>query len=402
MKYFDKILFVLLCILYFTYYGILNVALYLGLPNSEISGGMRLFIISGAALLLLRDFFVRKDFPRLTIHSWCFFIFFTVFFVKILMENPIVLYLYNQSIPLFLYVTYICYFGAFFLYFAGRERFFYILNSPKIIYWGGVLGCALILYTNRDALSSFRLTDSDNEVNRCLVKYPMAMLYIISLYFLIFTPPIFNKILGVIGVAISGSNLLMSDSKSSIISFAFILFSYMLLSLKRIKIFITALIVSLSFLVISTPYLLSSTAWERLAALQDYETMDLQGDAELSRYYLLLRGWDLFLESPVYGGSIFDVEIHSSHFLPVEILRHEGVIGAILIIIAFWGMFKGGIYIFKSDPKYFWVFGILAWDISQQIFHGYSYTLPSVSAAIFLMAANLAAEDKRRGFLPRR
>lgn len=267
-----------------------------------------------------------------------------------------------------------------------------------MVTWGacvaGVLG---ILYVNRGAMSTFSLLDSSNEyANRSIVKATMGPLFAVSLYMFLFQAKnLKHSIPGFLGCLLAGLNLMISDSKSAIVSFFCIALFYLAYSIVHMRSILWIGMVYVVSAIFILPYLFMSKSWERLSQLSGYEEMYLRGDEELSRFDMIMNGFHRFASSPVFGDGIYAQDGSSGcHFLPLEILVPTGLIGAFFMLFVFWGMFRGMLYILKTNPVSLWVLGVCVWDLSQQFFHGYTFTLFCLSTG-FLLAADCARKNSK-------
>lgn len=389
----------------YMFFAVLNLALVLGFPNSYISGGIRCAILGMALILFLMDL-AEGQYGKFPLSFWGF-VAFWLYFSLILLKEPSLHfissgdYIAQQGGKIYYsYTLYIASFGTFLLFFCGRDRLNYLINTP-LVFWAlcsiGVLG---LLYINRGALSTFSLSDSSNVfANRSIVKAAMGPLFAVSLYLLLFhAREIKYSIPGLLGCFLAGLNLLISDSKSSILSFLLIAVFYFIYSIVRFHSILWVLTVYIVSAILVVPYLFLSKSWVRLSEFSGYKEMYLRGDEEMSRLDMIINGFHRFFSSPVFGDGIYAQDGSAScHFLPLEILVPTGLIGAIFMLFAFWGMFRGMLYILKTNPMSLWALGVCVWDISQQFLHGYTFSLLCFSTG-FLLAADCARKNSNQNF----
>ena len=395
MNNYEKIIFGGAISLNYLFYGILNIALLLGLPNSMISGGLRLSMFLAAILLVIWDWY-RRQYGRLTVPVIAF-ICFTLYYTAVFILEPARNFLMSMDYismsggkPYAAYMLFIVGWGSFLLFFCGRDRFMFLIARPSLVYLPALLGTLFILWVNRGAFSGFSLTSAGNEfANRSIVKASMGALFSISLYYLIFGKVMWQRVLlGLPGLGISGINLLISDSKSAILSFAAIAFVYLLLSLRHAK---TAMFTIVFYAVVAIfllPFLFMSNAWTRLITLAEgYQEMYLAGNDELGRWDMIVEGWSRFISNPFFGDGIYaEWGGSSTHFLPLEILVPTGIIGGVFFSIAAYGMLRGALYLMRVHPISYWILGLVTWEFSQQLFHGYTSAIFCLSTGILLCA----------------
>lgn len=266
------------------------------------------------------------------------------------------------------------------------------MSHPSLVYVPAMLATLLILWVNRGALSSLALGAANNDfVNRSIVKASMGALFAVSLYYILFGKNLYARVvLGVVGVGISGINLVISDSKSSLVSFFLIAILYFILALRRWSSAILAIVLYALAGTFIFPLVFMSKAWERLVALEGFKEMYMTGDAELARWDMIVSGWNRFLSSPFIGDGIYGGSGESStHFLPLEILVPTGIIGGILFLIALFGMLRGAAFLVRRFPESYWLLGLVVWEFSQQLMHGYTTSLFCLSTGLLLCADSL-------------
>lgn len=396
MNKLDKFLFICALFLQFIFYAVLNTALMLRLPNMYISGGLRVVILSLALFLVVRGV-LKRDYCPLSGPAWAFLAF-ALYYVCVYLIEPSEHFLMTLDYTsqaggalYFAYLLFIVSFGAVLLFFMGRQRLEYFIERPWLVYVPSLLSVCFVLWVNRGALSELSLTSVDNDfANRSIVKNSMGALFAISIYYFIFAPQIWKKILlGVPGIALACLNLFISDSKSGIVSLCCVLILYAVLSLRTLRSFLSMSVLAFFGVFTVVPMFLFTRAWERLMNMLNFREMYyLTGDAELSRVDMIIGGWDRFLRNPVFGDGIYSklTMEGSTHFLPLEVLVPTGLVGTCLFAFAMFGMARGIRYIWKWKSNSVWIFGISAFEISQQFMHGYTLSLFCFSASIFLAA----------------
>lgn len=401
MGKFEKFLFCSAIFLNFSYYGILNIAIKFALPNSLISGGIRLYIFA-AAMILLGISFARRTFPKFKIPIYALAIYFVFLLGVLFLDNwnkyppDLSAVQFMGSPKLFhLYVIVLLNLGTFLLFFVDKIRFSYLLKNPWIIYAASFISVFIILIVNRGALDTLSITGSDANVNRSQVISSLNVLYALSMYYMIFSSSFLKKILlGGAGVALSILNLIICDSRTALLTFAVITLFYALTALRSVLSFLMMSITLAVGAMLAMPIVLKSRAFERVSKLmyfqQDY---NLTGDAELSRIDLWGAALDEFWRSPLWGGSISIPGLGGySHLILTDVLMATGLIGASLILVVFIGMARGYIFIYSKFGESKWLCAMMIAPMMHELTAGSSYSIISYMSAFLLMADSMRSD----------
>ena len=237
----EKFLFVSSIFLLFGYYGLLNVVIGMGIPSYFMSVGIRGYIL-GSSLYLLAISYERRSFPEFTKPIYFFFVYVVLFLTVFTFDN--FSKYYQNAAPAinigfkqyYLYIVVFIYFSSFFLFFVDRIRFNYIINTPILFYVGFMFAVVLVLLVNRGALSTLSLEGtSAYNINRAQTG-TAATLYAMALYYFFFSNTFAKKVLlGGGGILLSVLNLVISDSRTSVLAFIVITLFYVFYIIRFFK-----------------------------------------------------------------------------------------------------------------------------------------------------------------------
>lgn len=380
----------------FFFYGMLNISYYFDLPNSMISGGLRVTVLFIGFILILMDI-LRRDMPPITISFFALLIFaayyFVVFWIFFPNEQPF------QIKMKFFYDIFVANMSMLVIFICGRERFKYIISKPMLVFLPLFLDVIIILFVHRNALStmSFDSYSVESSIPRTSIKYPMQYLIAVSPFIMFFSKNlIFKFILGPLGCLLALLNLFMCDSRSPFFAFIPIIIFYAIVSLRSPFSFSYALTTySISALFI-TPYLAVSTAWSRFIKVLDYKERINEGSVEFSRYDLWIEGMEQFHQSPIFGGELFlkSYGLGYCHFTPIAILYSMGIIGGMLAVAIFTGAIRGLLYIFRKYryPAY-WILCFFIADLTFMFFDGNTKDVFCSSIGLLLSANAIRAQE---------
>lgn len=382
----------------FFFYGMLNISYYFALPNSMISGGLRLTVLGIGLLLILIDI-LRRDMPPITISIFALFIF-AVYYLIVFWTCFPNQYEFQIKIKMF-YDIFIANMSTLVIFICGRERFKYIISKPMLLFLPAFLDVLIILLVHRNALAtmSFDSYSVESYIPRTSIKYPMQYLIAVSPFIMFFSKNlIFKFILGPLGGLLALLNLFMSDSRSPFFAFIPIIIFYAIVSLRSPFSFSYALTTySISALFI-TPYLAVSTAWSRFIKVLDYKERINEGSVEFGRYDLWIEGLEQFHQSPIFGGELFlkSYGLGYCHFTPIAILYSMGIIGGTLAVAIFAGAIRGLAYIFRKYkyPAY-WILCLFIADLTFMFFDGNTKDVFCSAIGLLLSANAIRAQESR-------
>lgn len=398
----EKFLFVSSIFLLFGYYGLLNVVIGMGVPSYFMSVGVRGYIL-GSSLYLLAISYARHSFPEFTRPIYFFFTY-VVLFLTVFAFDSFSSY-YQSTAPTinigfkqyYLYIIVFIYFSSFFLFFVDRIRFNYIVNTPIIFYAGFMFAVVLVLLVNRGALSTLSLEGtSAYNINRGQTG-TAATLYAMALYYFFFSNTLAKKVfLGCGGILLSVLNLVISDSRTSVLAFIVITLFYVFYIIRFFKkhIFSVLALLGALFLValLSFPFISQSNAYARFAKILFFmQEYTLTGSSEFDRIDLLHAGFSEFLKSPIWGGSVFIPGGLYSHFAPVDILMTTGILGGVITIVICVGMFRGFVF-FLKEKQTSWICTLSIAFFINCLTSGCSFSIISYIPALLLIADAIRME----------
>lgn len=382
----------------FFFYGMLNISYYFALPNSMISGGLRLTVLAIGLLLILIDI-LRRDMPPITISIFALFIFAVYYLIVFWMCFPNQ-YEFQIKIKMF-YDIFIANMSTLVIFICGRERFKYIISKPMLLFLPAFLDVLIILLVHRNALAtmSFQSTYIETGIARTSIKYPMQYLIAVAPFLMFFSKNlIFKFILGPLGCFLALLNLFMGDSRSTFFAFIPILIFYAIVSLRSPFSFSYAATTYGLSTVLIAPYLAMSTAWTRFINILDYKERINEGSVDFSRYDLWIEGLEQFHQSPIFGGELFlkSYGLGYCHFTPIAILYSMGIIGGTLAVAIFAGAIRGLAYIFRKYkyPAY-WILCLFIADLTFMFFDGNTKDIFCSAIGLLLSANAIRAQESR-------
>lgn len=397
----------LMFFLHYSFFGILMFNIHFQTPySSYISGAINLSCFLIALALIAKSFF-DSSYPRLTASIYCAIIFLVYYGIIFIADNNIGTEQINeisQTIRGKLYVAYsffIIAFAPFLMYFACERRLRYILSTPYLVYIPSLFSTLIILIINREALSSFSLLAAYSLIDptgllagtiRYAIRQPPIFLIAVSPYLMFFGQNKINKfLLGPLGCGAAILGCLISDSRSTLVAFALILAYYGVVSIRNMGSFLYALITYLTGAFVIIPFLLMSKVLARFTELQNYSDYNLSDAGGLERIGLITWGFSQFLQSPIYGGSIFLKNSLNkgawSHCTPITILYSTGIIGASLIFGVLIGAVKGALSLHRMyGVRSYWIYALFLGELTEMLFHGNTMQFFCSSIAVFLIA----------------
>lgn len=382
----------------FFFYGMLNISYYFALPNSMISGGLRLTVLGIGLLLILIDI-LRRDMPPITISIFALFIF-AVYYLIVFWTCFPNQYEFQIKIKFF-YDIFVANMSMLVIFICGRERFKYIISKPMLVFLPLFLDVIIILFVHRNALStmSFQSTYIETGIARTSIKYPMQYLIAVAPFLMFFSKNlIFKFILGPLGCFLALLNLFMGDSRSTFFAFIPILIFYAIVSLRSPFSFSYAATTYGLSTVLITPYLAMSTAWTRFINILDYKERINEGSVDFGRYDLWIEGLEQFHQSPIFGGELFlkSYGLGYCHFTPIAILYSMGIIGGTLAVAIFAGAIRGLAYIFRKYkyPAY-WILCLFIADLTFMFFDGNTKDIFCSAIGLLLSANAIRAQESR-------
>ena len=382
----------------FFFYGMLNISYYFALPNSMISGGIRVTVLCIGLLLIFIDI-LRRDMPPITISILALLIFAAYYLAVFWICFPNEFH-FQIKIKMF-YDIFIANMSTLVIFICGRERFKYIISKPMLLFLPAFLDVLIILLVHRDAIAtmSFQSTYVETGIARTSVKYPMQYLIAVAPFLMFFSKNIiFKFILGPLGCILALLNLFMGDSRSTFFAFIPILMFYAITSLRSpLSFSYAATTYGLSAMFIA-PYLVMSTAWIRFMNVLDFKERINEGSVEFGRYDLWIEGMEQFYNSPIFGGyySLKSYGLGYCHFTPIAILYSMGIIGGILAVTIFTGAIRGLLYIFRKYryPAY-WILCLFIADLTFMFFDGNTKDIFCSSIGLMLSANAIRVQDNR-------
>ncbi len=395
----DRILVFIMFFSYFFFYGLLNLNFFLEIPTRIPSGLMRLTTFGIAGFLILKDF-SNGEYPRMTASIICLGVFLLYYFCVFVVDENV----FWESTNMFTgglmrrgklemaYLFFISGLSYFLMFFAGRRRMAYVLSNPSLVYIPSLLSVLIILATNIKAFGTMDLYQTYlydfGSARRAAIISPVGILLSISPYLMFFSKNrLCNFFWGPLGCAAALMCVLISDSRSTILTLLIILIFYAFISIRHVYSVTYALVVYISGIVLFTPYLLMSAALRRFMNLEKILDYNLTENDQLSRIELIKAGFSQFLDSPIIGGHIYLIGGGYSHCTPICILYSTGLIGFSLALAGIVGVLKGifaAVRIFRE--KIIWVCALGIFDVVTMLIHSDSLAIFCGSFAVFLMA----------------
>lgn len=403
LRLFERVLIFVMFFLHYSFYGILNINLYFQLPTSIVSGLVNLTCFLIALFLVFRDF-SRVEYPRFPPSLMCAAFFLIYYLIVFFIDRDVGTKFYSGfsgRMKVF-YDFFIVVFSAFLIYFAGIRRFSYVLSKPMLVFIPSFITVCIILILNRYALVSFDLFASTLSFDasgasggylRSAVRRPPMFLIAISPYLMFFHRNKFYKfVVGPFGCAAAIVACLISDSRSTMLTFVVVLLFYGVIAMRNVASFSYALVVYVSGAIVALPAILMSKAFERLLSLGDLARFNMIVDSgEFGRIELIKMGLLQFLENPLLGGNIFLNNTYIpggwSHCTPITILYTTGLIGVSLILVVIGGVFKGMFALYDMfKEKSLWIYALFIVEVGEMFMHGNTMQFFCGSIAVFLLA----------------
>ncbi|MDY6069577.1 MAG: O-antigen ligase family protein [Opitutales bacterium] len=255
----------------------------------------------------------------------------------------------------------------------------------------------LVLLVNRGALSTLSLEGSSAyNINRAQTG-TAATLYIMALYYFFFSNTLIKKVLlGGVGILLSVLNLVISDSRTSVLTFIVITMFYAFYIIRYVKkhIFSVLALFGALFLgaTLSFPFISQSNAYARFSKILFFmQEYTLTGSTEFDRIDLFNAGFSEFLKSPIWGGSVFIPGSLYTHFAPLDILMTTGIIGAAITIVICIGMFRGFVF-FLKEKQTSWICALSIAFFINCLTSGCSFSIISYIPALLLIADAMRME----------
>lgn len=399
---FEKFIFSAVFLLNYLFYGILSVSIYLGLPNSVISAGIKFSVFLGLSYLLLTAL-SRNEYTRLNTPTKILFVYILYTFLLIMtfdysVKLDVNIMQYGKAYLLYLFFCQTM--VGFFMYFLTKDRFLYLANNPWLIYVPNLASTSIIIFLYGDTLGSdgsFAMLSAG--INRATIKDPIAVGFIISFFWVIFSRKIWTIFLGFLGLVISLYAVKISSSQSLIISLFLVCITALIFSFRNRTTFTLMICAFLLGVFVVIPYLWISQSFERLSQLANLDLLYTYGGTyDVSRIDLFLNGWNAFLSSPIVGGNAFlpDSGMYT-HFFIMDAMMAAGILGIATII----AMGYLSIKVIKDSYRllpldYVWIVMMCVYYISQCFFHG---SVTSLYSAPFALVITLSMLFERSGGL---
>lgn len=372
----EKFFFSLAVVMYVMYQGVLAISLYYDLPNSYISAFMRLFptVIAGVLFFnsLMNGDFGRMDWTVALQFVYLAYFFVVLFFARFDSFTEIRTLQYGK---LFMYYSVIAVnIFPFLLFFMPPRRFFYLANNPWLVFAPALFSVVVLFVLFRGMF--FEGTSSSvavsEGVNRATTTYVIALLFFMSLYYIVFSMKLYKVLIALCTLVFSGVMIMKSSSQSLLVSCFLILVVTLLYSFKDRRSFIIMLFVSVVGLTASIPYLLLSKGFERLSNIVDVGLFyTYGGEYDVSRIDLAKQGFDLFLSSPIFGGYPFLPDGSYTHFFLVDMIMAAGILGILMIFAIFYITARFYLVSFARMPvTYVWIVMYVTFEGCQILFHG--------------------------------
>lgn len=394
----EKFFFSSAVVLHFSFYGILAISLYFGLPNSYISAGVRCFTAMVAVWLFFASY-MNGEFENSNM-AIPFFLYMGYCGILLLVTEPAATAdNYNAAAYgrlFFLYVYFSYAINPFLLFLLPPKRFFYLANRPSLVYIPSLFSLLVIIILFREMIFGTEELDFvvSHGINRATTKFAMAMVFMMSLYYIVFSDRKFYKLIfAFLGLGISVLSIGKSSSQSLLLSTGLICVIAFVYSLREKKSFFIVLTFAVLGMLAAIPYILTSEAFKRLRGLADIDLYYTYGTGyDVSRIYLLQEGWNTFKSSPIVGGNLYLPFGGYTHFFPMDVLMTCGVLGFPFLAFIFYIMAKGFIVSFRKLPQaYVWMLMFIGFEFSQGFFHG-SYVTALGACISMMLAINMMFE----------
>lgn len=403
----DRILVFIMFFSYFFFYGLLNLNFFLEIPTGIPSGLMRLTTFGLAGFFVLKDF-SNGEYPRMTASIICLGVFLLYYFCVFVVDENVFGANFDMSTGSSMqrgklevaYLFFISALSYFLMFFAGRRRMAYVLANPSLVYIPSLLSVLIIILTNIRAFGTMDLYQTYlydfGDVRRAAIIAPVMNLIMVSPYLMFFSRnKLCNFFWGPLGCAAALACVLISDSRTTIVTMFLVLAFYAVVSIRQIYSMVYAIVVYAAGTAVFIPYLVMSKAFERFANLENILDYNLKADDQLSRIGLIKDGLSQFLDSPIIGGHIYLIGGGYSHCTPVTIMYSTGLVGLSLILVAVGGIIRGAFAIREIfREKCIWIFALAVVDICGMMINGNTMTFFCGSFSALLMA-NAFAADRR-------
>lgn len=404
----DRILVFIMFFSYFFFYGLLNLNFFLEIPTGIPSGLMRLTTFSLAGYFILKDF-SNGEYPRMTASIICLGVFLLYYLCVFVVDENV----FGANVDVstgrsmqrgkleVAYLFFISYLSYFLIFFAGRKRMAYVLNNPSLVYIPSLLSVMVIIATNMRAFGTLDLYQTYlydfGDVRRAAIITPVMNLIMVSPYLMFFSRNrLCNFFWGPLGCAAGLSCMLISDSRTTVVTVFLVLAFYAVVSIRHIYSAVYALVIYVAGAALFIPYLAISKAFDRVMKLESILDYNLTDNDQLSRIGLIRDGISQFFDSPIIGGHIYLIGGGYSHCTPVTIMYSTGLVGISLILVAVGGIIKGAFAIREIfREKCIWIFALAVVDVCGMMLHGDTMGFFCGSFSAFLMANAFASARGR-------
>lgn len=392
LSIFERIAFSTAIFLFFFFFGFLGLQNALGIHSSMYSAVYRLVIIILSTAILLSSI-IKRQYPVLNMPFKAFLLYI------VLMVVMLVIYqapdfdtgAYGSAYgKIFYYYEFISYSVLPALLFClSPGRFEFLSRNTWLIFFPTLISLIIILFFFGNILSSdyFGLLSQNTGINRSTTKEPIGFMFVISLYWVVFSKNFTKFVLGLIGLILSLYAIRISTSQSLLLSVAAVCFVTFLLSFKdKVSLSITVVLGAAGTL-FAVPYIMLSRGFERLRNiiyLSDIYTYG--GNYDASRIDLIRQGLALFFKSPIFGGNILTPMGGYCHFIIVDVLMAGGIIGFTLMLIIVYGCLRGALALARLSTRYYWIIMISTYISIQLLFHGKATALISMPVMLLLCA----------------
>ena len=396
----EKIIFSTAIFMYFSFYGFLGLQNALGIHSSLYSAAYRLIPLGLSGILLLLTV-MRKQNPRMDICMKSFMLYFLLMVIMLIIYQAPEFYTgtYGSSYgKIFYYYEFTAYsILPMTLFYLTPSRFEFLSRNTWLIFIPTFLSLSIILYYFGDILSGEYGGMDFQGVNRATTKEPMGFMFVMSLYWIVFSGKFSKFAIGMVGLAISLYSLKISSSQSLLLSAAAVCFVTFLLSFKNKSSLAITIVLGVIGASIALPYIMMSKGFQRLQNLMYLSDIYTYGGSyDVSRIDLIKQGLAMFAQSPIFGGNILTPMGGYCHFLFVDVLMAGGIIGFILMCIILYGCLKGALSISRLPTRYYWIVMISTYVFVQLLFHGKATALISMPVMLLLCANSFFGNVRNR------
>ena len=381
MTKFDKILFSIAIFLTLSFYGFLNISFYAGIVSSYVSAGLRCIVLLISGYLFLKDFMrrdIRLDNPPFV----CYFILILLTSCILAIDDWRSYQLTQNLVSGKMFAAYNCFIvggSVFFTFFCGRRRLNFLINNPIVIYLPAFFAVLVTVVINADSIANRSMAGNEYDLNRALTKETAINIFVVGMYYILFVKNVAQRfLLGGAAMILTTANLLMNESKSILVTIAFVSVYYAALAIRTVKGFITVVLTGILLMVFIIPIVMTGKGFERLMDLLYFRLAYWSGSTEVSRIDLIMNSLDMFRNSTmILGTGNF---MSGSHLIFTEILVSTGLVGIALFFAFFFPISMNAWRLARTAqqnnmPGIILLTGLALANLTQNLFHGYTYSL---------------------------